>query len=168
ENKTCDHVEKAGDLTLIGDYRGDYTGNPIVVGGEVFNVLPVGWLYGCNMSIRMKFILKINGFPEEFCGQMGSEDAFTTICLERAGAKMLLDKNSYVIHISDEQHQGFNTIFGFENREELLMDGKMHFSNEKFVQDLLFKEKTRFRNNPHFDLSEMRDKKLGEKDENPL
>ncbi|GAG88898.1 unnamed protein product [marine sediment metagenome] len=91
---------------------------------------------------------------------MGSEDSFTTICLQRAGAKLLLDKKSYVIHISDEQHQGFNTIFNFKNREELLMDGKMHFSNEKFVQNLLFKEKTRFRNNPHFDLSEMRDKKL--------
>jgi len=114
------------------------------------------------MSIRIEYVLKINGFPEEFCGQMGSEDSFTTVCLQRAGAKLLLDKNCYVIHVSDEHHKGMNTIFNFTNKELMLMDGKMHFSNEKYVQNLLFKEKTRFRNNPQFNLREMRTQKLEE------
>lgn len=162
ENKKCDHVEKVGELTLIKDYRKDYDRNPIVVGDETYNLLPVGWLYGCNMSIRMKTILEINGFPEEFCGQMGSEDSFTTICLQRARAKLLLDKNSYVIHISDEHHLGLNDLFNFTNKEALLMDGKMHFSNEKYVENLLFRERNRYRNNPHFNLSELRDQKLEE------
>jgi len=162
EDKECNHMEKVGDLMLIKDYRGDYNGNQIIVDGETFHILPVGWLYGCNMSIHMKYILKINGFPEEFCGQMGSEDSFTTICLQRAEAKLLLDKKSYVIHISDEHHLGLNDLFNFKNKETLLLDGKMHFSNEKYVEDLLLREKTRYRNNPHFNLSELRDQKLEE------
>lgn len=158
EDKPCSHVEKIGVNKLIKDYRGDYEGNKIMD----YNVLPVGWLYGANMSIRTKYILKINGFPEEFCGQMGSEDSFTTICLQRAGAKLVLDRKSFVIHITDEYHMGLNDVFKFKNKETLLMDGKMHFSNEKYVQDLLFKEQTRYRNNPQFDLSELRDRKLAE------
>ena len=167
-NKPCPHIEKKGERTFIKDYREDYSGNVILVpdfdsGKNVeYNILPVGWLYGTNMSIRTEYILKINGFPEEFCGQMGSEDSFTTVCLQRAGAKLLLDKNCYVIHVSDEHHKGMNTIFDFTNNELLLMDGKMHFSNEKFVQNLLFKEKARFRNNPQFNLREMRTQKLEE------
>ena len=169
EDKPCNHVENIGVDKLIKDYRGDYNGNKISVvdretGETIYcNVLPVGWLYGSNMSIRTKYVLKINGFPEEFCGQMGSEDSFTTICLQRAGAKLLLDKGSYVIHISDEHHIGFNTMFKFKNKEIMLMDGKMHFSNEKYVEDLLFKDRTRFRNNPHFDLREQREQKLKER-----
>jgi len=158
EDKPCIHVEKIGSNKLIKDYRGDYDGEKIMD----YNVLPVGWLYGANMSIRTKYILKINGFPEEFCGQMGSEDSFTTICLQRAGAKLVLDKESFVIHISDEHHLGLNTMFQFKNKETMLMDGKMHFSNEKYVQDLLFNEPTRFKNNPLFDLSKLRDQKLQE------
>jgi glycosyltransferase involved in cell wall biosynthesis len=160
EGKDCDHVEKTGELTLIKDYRKDYVGNPLTVGDEIYNVLPVGWLYGCNMSIRTEYVLKINGFPEEFCGQMGSEDSFTTVCLQRAGAKLLLDRKSFVIHISDEQHLGLNDLFNFKNNELMLMDGKMHFSNEKYVENLLFRERKRFQNNPHLNLRELRDEKV--------
>jgi glycosyltransferase involved in cell wall biosynthesis len=167
QNKPCTHMVKIGELTLIRDYRKDYNQAEILVRdkqtGEVvyhYHRLPMGWLYGTNMSIRTEYILKINGFPEEFCGQMGSEDCFTSICLERAGARLVLDKNCYVIHISDRHHVGFNDVFNFKNREVMLRDGKLHFSNEKFVENLIFEERDRFRNNPHFDLRQMREQKL--------
>jgi len=154
---------------LIKDHREDYNGNKIPIIDEKtheityqYNMLPTGWLYGSNMSIRTEYILKINGFPEEFCGQMGSEDCFTAICLQRAGAKLVLDKKCFVIHFSDEHHVGFNDMFKFKNTEVRLRDGRMHFSNEKFVEDLLFKETTRHRNNPHFNLSSLRNEKLAE------
>ena len=168
QDKSCSHVEKRGNCTFIKDYRGDYGKAEIIApdydtGQHIeYNILPVGWLYCCNASVRTEYILKINGFPEEFCGEMGSEDSFVAVCLQRVNAKLVLDKKSYIIHYSDENHVDFNEMFNFKNRELMLLDGKMHFSNEKFVEDLLTKEKSRFRNNPHFDLREMRNKKLEE------
>jgi len=168
-DQPCTHMEELGDVKLMKDYRGDYDGNQFAIVDkstgkiiETYNVLPLGWLYGSNMSIRTEYLLKINGFPEEFCGQMGSEDCFTTVCLQRAGAKLLLDKKSIVIHISDEHHLGFNEMFNFQNKELMLKDGKMHFSNEKFMEDLLFKEVNRYQNNPQFNLRELREEKLAE------
>ena len=152
--------------TLIRDYRRDYTENRVkITNWETeknvdYNMLPVGWFYCCNSSVRTECVLKINGFPEEFCGQMGCEDSFLDVCLQRAGAKLLLDKGSYVFHFNDGKHVDFNDVFNFKNKEAMLLDGKMHFSNEKFVEDLLVKEKGRFRNNPQFNLREMREQKL--------
>ena len=168
QNKVCNHVKNLDGQTLILDYRRNYSENVVKVpdwktGKNVeYHTLPVGWLYCCNCSVRTEYVLKINGFPEEFCGQMGSEDSFVDVCLQRAGAKLLLDKRSYIIHFNDEGHVDFNDMFDFKNNEFMLRDGKMHFSNEKFVEDLLFKEKSRFQNNPHFNLREMRIKKLKE------
>ncbi len=168
QNKPCNHVEQKGELTLIRDYRETYNEDYIVAldreTGEsiTYNILPLGWLYCGNASIRTEFVLKINGFPEEFCGEMGSEDSFMSICLQRSNAKLVLDKRSYVIHYNVESHVDFNDMFKFKNKETMLMDGKLHFSNEKYVQDLLFKEKEHFRNNPHFDLRAMRTKNLAE------
>jgi len=167
QGKICYHV-RPGPLTTIKDYRGDYSKDEIVApdydtGSHIsYNILPDGWLYCCNASVRTECLLKINGFPEEFCGEMGSEDSFVGICLKRINARLVLDKKSYIIHHSGVAHQDFNDWFIFTNKETMLMDGKMHFSNEKFVEDLLVKEKGRFRNNPHFDLREMRTKKLKE------
>jgi glycosyltransferase involved in cell wall biosynthesis len=156
-------------LNLTKDYREGYDRDKFVVLDkdtgkiiETYNILPIGWLYSCNMSIRTEAILNINGFPEEFCGQMGSEDSFASVCLQRLGAKLVLDKKSYVIHISDEHHISFNDMFKFTNKEVMLKDGKMHFSNEKYVEDLIFKEVNRYRNNPHLNLREMREQKLME------
>ncbi|TET26674.1 MAG: hypothetical protein E3J73_03975 [Candidatus Bathyarchaeum sp.] len=92
---------------------------------------------------------------------MGSEDSFVAMCLQRINAKLVLDKKSYIIHYSDEDHVDFNEMFNFKNSEMMLLDGKMHFSNEKFVEDM-FKEKNRFRNNPQFNLREIREKNLKE------
>jgi len=168
QNKPCCHVEQKGELTLIKDYRETYNENEIVVLDRetrepiAYIILPLGWLYCGNASIRTEYVLKINGFPEEFCGEMGSEDSFVSVCLQRSNAKLVLDKKSHVIHYNDGGHVDFNEMFDFKNKELMLMDGKMHFSNEKFVEDLLSKEKSRFQNNPHFDLREMRTKKLKE------
>ncbi len=175
QNKVCNHVINMGNhamimdnKTLIKDYRRDYEGNVIKVtdfdsGKNVnYNILPVGWLYCCNCSIRTEYVLKINGFPEEFCGQMGCEDSFVDVCLQRAGAKLLLDKECAIIHINYDDHVDFNDMFKFKNKEAMLLDGKMYFSNEKFVEDLLVKNTSHFYNNTHFNLREMRNKKLKE------
>ena len=168
QNKVCNHVKKLDDQTVILDYRGNYSENVVKVpdwetGKNVeYNMLPVGWFYCCNCSVRTEYMLKINGFPEEFCGQMGCEDSFIDVCLQRAGAKLLLDKGSYIFHFNTNGHVDFNDVFNFENNESMLLDGKMHFSNEKFVEDLLVKEKSRFQNNPQFNLREIRTKKLKE------
>jgi len=165
QNKPCTHVENRGERVFIKDYRGDYSKDEIVAPDYdseqhiSYNILPLGWFYCCNASIRTECVLKINGFPEEFCGEMGSEDSFVSMCLQRVNARLVLDKKSYIIHYSDEDHVDFNEVFNFKNSELMLLDGKMHFSNEKFVEDL-FKEKGRFRNNPQFNLREMRIRKL--------
>ena len=162
QDTPCCHVERMGVLTLLKDYRETYNENYIRAPGEsaTYNMLPLGWFYCGNASIRTKFVLKINGFPEEFCGEMGSEDSFVSVCLQRCNAKLVLDKKSHVIHYDDGRHDDFNKMYNFKNTEIMLKDGKMHFSNEKFVEDLLSKEKERFRNNPHFNLCEMRARKL--------
>ena len=161
---------KLGELTLLRDHRIDPQScmQPFEVpdwdteGKTLYYIFPPGWLYSCNCSVRTNYLLKINGFPEEFCGQMGSEDGFLGICLQRAGAKLLLDKKSYVIHVKDKHHLDFYNVLNYKNKEAMLKDGILHFSNEKFVEDLQLKEKNRFHSNPHLDLREMRTQKLKE------
>src|SRR4029453_16354268 len=49
------------------------------------------WLYGCSCAIPVDALLAINGWAEDLCDGLGSEDYCTGLVLENAGYKFKYD-----------------------------------------------------------------------------
>jgi len=113
-------------------------------------IVTAGWLYGGNFSFPLLAALEINGFDEDLVGEMGQDDITFGLRAEKRGYKVMYDP-SCCLEYYYKEHGLFvgspdpNNPIWKDHFIEInvtpvnivLKDGKEHFSNEFFVQELL-------------------------------
>ena len=95
--------------------------------------ISAGWFFGANCSYPLEAALDINGFDEEFDGELGQEDINFGIRLERKGFKTIFDP-ALQVEIFMMTHR-YEKMIPPVNK--MLNDGKLHFSNEWITQRFL-------------------------------
>jgi glycosyltransferase involved in cell wall biosynthesis len=137
--------------------------------GQTVPCVP-NWLHGGNMAFSMEAALAVNGFDEQYDGEQGVDDCDFGIRIRRAGFKMVFDPECVVYYNITSHHLTQNEVVEVKPdkatipreksarkpKEKMLYDGKMHFSNEKLIQDLN-DDLSRIRVNPLFDLKKLRE-----------
>jgi hypothetical protein len=118
-----------------------------------------GWLYGLNMSFPLDYALKAGGYDEQYDGQAGVEDCDFGIRLERAGCPVFFGAECAVFQVL----KSHDAVCGYSGhgqhqhpKERKLKDGKMHFANEKLVEEL-FEEPGRYKGRRGVDLRKLRE-----------
>jgi hypothetical protein len=102
---------------------------------------PGGWLYGLNSGYPLNYAIHINGYDELYASHGGSEDCDFGVRLERAGCFIAYDPSCLTYQIL-ANHEPICEIGNWDKpnpkppKELMLNDGKMHFANEKLIQDL--------------------------------
>ena len=97
------------------------------------SITTAAWFYCGNCSYPLDPVLDINGFDEEYDGEIGQEDLQLGIRLERSGMKMIFDPTNLVGYYMMDHH--YEKLIPPVNRE--LKDGTVHFSNELITERLL-------------------------------
>ena len=97
------------------------------------NVTTAAWFYCGNCAYPINPVLDINGFDEEYDGEIGQEDLQLGIRLERTGLKMIFDPTILVGYYMMDHH--YEKLIPPVNKE--LEDGTLHFSNEWLTERLL-------------------------------
>lgn len=61
------------------------------------------WMYGCSVAMPVEALLTINGWPEDLCDGLGSEDYCCGIALQNAGYNCKYDRRMLTLE-SEELH----------------------------------------------------------------
>lgn len=131
---------------------------------------PSDWLHGGNMGFLLEAALAVNGFDEDYDGEQGCDDCDFGIRLRRAGYKNVFDPDCVVFYSLDSHALTQNEVpadkpdkaklardsMAREPKKKMLVDGKLHFSNEYLTQ-CLNQGLRPTRANPHFDLAWLRE-----------
>lgn len=95
------------------------------------------WFYGANCSYPLQAAVDINGFDEDFDGEMGQEDINLAMRLERKGYKTIFDPlNCVGIYMPTHRYEKMVIPIN-----KVLRDGKEHFSNEFLMEKFLHDKK---------------------------
>ena len=97
------------------------------------NVTTAAWFYCGNCSYPLNPVLDINGFDEEYDGEIGQEDLQLGVRLERTGLKMMFDPTNLVGYYMMDHH--YDKLIPPVNKE--LKDGLLHFSNEWLTERII-------------------------------
>lgn len=65
-----------------------------------------GMLYGCSVAMPVEALLTINGWPEDLCGGLGSEDYCCGLALENAGYTFKYDRRMMTLESEEHHHVG--------------------------------------------------------------
>ena len=131
---------------------------------------PSDWLHGGNMGFLLEAALAVNGFDEDYDGEQGCDDCDFGIRLRRAGYKNVFDADCIVYYSLDSHALTQNEVpadkpdkallermsMAREPKKKMLLDGKLHFSNEYLTQ-CLNQGLRPTRANPHFNLQWLRE-----------
>jgi len=64
-----------------------------------------GWLYGCSCAIPVEALLTINGWPEDLCDGLGSEDSCCGLALQNAGYQFVYDQRMLTLESEEGHHE---------------------------------------------------------------
>lgn len=65
-----------------------------------------GMMYGCSVAMPVEALLTINGWPEDLCAGLGSEDYCCGIALENAGYTFKYDRRMLTLESEEDHHNG--------------------------------------------------------------
>lgn len=65
-----------------------------------------GMMYGCSVAMPVEALLTINGWPEDLCAGLGSEDYCCGIALENAGYTFKYDRRALTLESEEDHHTG--------------------------------------------------------------
>lgn len=65
-----------------------------------------GMMYGCSVAMPVEALLTINGWPEDLCGGLGSEDYCCGLALENAGYRFKYDRRMLTLESEEDHHTG--------------------------------------------------------------
>jgi hypothetical protein len=63
-----------------------------------------GWLFGCSIAGPVEAFLSVNGWPEDLCDGLGSEDSCMGVALYNAGHKIMFDPRMKTIESEEDHH----------------------------------------------------------------
>lgn len=96
-------------------------------------ITTAAWFYCANCSFPLQAGLDINGFDEDYDGEIGQEDLQFGLRLERNGYKMVFDPTNLVeVYMMSHHYEKMIAPINI-----VLKDGKEHFSNEWLTQRFL-------------------------------
>ena len=96
-------------------------------------VMTGGWFFCGNCSYPLNPVLDINGFDEEYDGEIGQEDLQLGMRLENKGLKMIFDPTNLVEYYMMTHR--YEKMIAPVNK--ILKDGVPHFSNEWLTQKFM-------------------------------
>lgn len=96
-------------------------------------VMTAAWFYCANCSFPLQAGLDINGFDEDYDGEIGQEDLQFGLRLERKGYSMMFDPTN-LVEVYSASHYYDKLV---KPIDILLKDGKEHFSNEWLTQKFM-------------------------------
>lgn len=106
---SCGMYQKVRELVvedgIAKSYVEDPTGidNRSVLTDKQITECTGSWLYGASLVAPLEAFLTINGWPEDLCDSMGSEDYCCGIALQNAGFHLKYDKRLFTLE-SQELH----------------------------------------------------------------
>lgn len=157
------------------EHRSKMVKEPKIVGG--------GWLYGGNFSFPLKTAIDINGFDEICDGEMGQDDVDMGIRAERKGYKIMYDPSCCLEYYYKDHGLLMSCYSGDSMTNDFflkpdswrcglppghpveinvvpvnikLKDGKLHFSNEFLMQELLEDRSRYLPRGNNFNLADIR------------
>jgi hypothetical protein len=65
-----------------------------------------GMMFGCSVAMPVEALLTINGWPEDLCGALGSEDYCCGLALENAGYRFMYDRRMLTLESEEDHHTG--------------------------------------------------------------
>lgn len=65
-----------------------------------------GMMYGCSVAMPVEALLTINGWPEDLCDGLGSEDYCCGLALENAGYTFKYDRRMLTLESEEDHHTG--------------------------------------------------------------
>lgn len=68
-----------------------------------------GMMYGCSVAMPVEALLTINGWPEDLCDGLGSEDYCCGLALQNAGYTFKYDRRMLTLESEEDHHVG--TVF---------------------------------------------------------
>src|ERR1039457_1584571 len=63
------------------------------------------WMFGCSCAMPVEALLTINGFPEDLCAGLGSEDSCCGVVLQNAGFEFLYDRRMMTFESEEGHHE---------------------------------------------------------------
>lgn len=118
-----------------------------------------GMMYGCSVAMPVEALLTINGWPEDLCDGLGSEDYCCGLALQNAGYTFRYDRRMLTLESEEDHHKekpfrkdDWHTENGLPVRGGNGKDDKSHAALN------IAKQSKRFPN--HFNIRELRQKVL--------
>lgn len=62
------------------------------------------WMFGCSVAMPVEALLAVNGWPEDLCDGMGSEDYCTGIAMENNGYSFRYDRRMLTLESEEHHH----------------------------------------------------------------
>lgn len=137
------------DFRLMGLPDAFFTEDNLVFEGQP------GWSYGGNLAGPTELFLKINGFDEEFDKGYGWSDCNLGIRAFNSGYKLFVNPSNWTLEIQDVEHDSVYELLPNYKTQE----ARDH--NWKLYEEAC--EKNLVQANPNFNLREIRQKFLDEK-----
>jgi len=78
---------------------------------------PGSWWYGCSTGIPIEWALKVNGYPEDVCDGLGSEDSLFGILLQNNNLPIYFDERMAIVE--DRSPEFIGTTMRREDKGEI-------------------------------------------------